>query len=138
MTAFQVRQRLVRGAAAALALLALAASPALAQPAPEAKQPKKKDRRGLIWDDTRPSIVFGKDINIDFRFKIQMDWRRFDPEVGVGDVDFPGTFDIETKRSMRVTELSISSQGVQAWREGVPCEGGLDERTPNDLRQGVC
>lgn len=91
-------QTLVARWAAALALLALAATPVLGQPAPETKQPKKGDRRGLIWDDTRPSIVFGKDVNIDFRFKIQMDWRRFDPKVGVGDLDFPGTFDIETKR----------------------------------------
>ncbi len=86
------------GLAVALALVALAADPVLAQTAPNTSQPKKKDRRGLIWDDTRPSIVFGKDINIDFRFKIQMDWRQFDPEIGAGDEDFSGTFDIETKR----------------------------------------
>jgi phosphate-selective porin OprO/OprP len=92
-------QKLVRAVAWALALVAFAASPALAQ-TPDAAAPKtkKKDRRGLVWDDTRPSIVFGKDINVDFRFKIQMDWRTFDPEQGVGDLGFPGTFDIETKR----------------------------------------
>jgi phosphate-selective porin OprO/OprP len=83
---------------AIVALLGLAATTALAQPAREPQRQKKGDRRGLIWDDTRPSIVFGKDVNIDFRFKIQMDWRHFDPEIGVRDLEFPGTFDIETKR----------------------------------------
>lgn len=116
----------LRGVVTALALLALSTSPALArtdQAAPKpkktAKAPttdgkqdkaatksdqddkapkKKKDRRGLVWDKTRPSIVFGKNINLQFRFKIQMDWRRFDPEIGTSDKNFPGTFDIETKR----------------------------------------
>ncbi len=83
---------------AVLALLAAAAPPLLAQPAPDAKPPKKQVRRGLVWDGNRPSIVFGKNVNIDLRFKIQMDWRTWDPEQGVGDPEFPGTFDIETKR----------------------------------------
>jgi phosphate-selective porin OprO/OprP len=75
----------------------LTALPALAQ-TPEAKAPKKQERRGFGWDGSRPTIVFGKDINMDFRFKIQMDWRQFDPEQGAGDIEFPGVFDIETKR----------------------------------------
>ena len=53
-----------------LAVMALAslATPALAQ-----------DRRGLVWDN-RPSIVFGEDINIDLRGRVQFDWRTFDPQ----------------------------------------------------------
>lgn len=82
----------------AAALLAVAVAPALAQPAPDTKKPKQQERRGLTWDGNRPSIVFGEDINMDIRFKIQMDWRQFDPEIGIGDLEFPGTFDIETKR----------------------------------------
>ena len=39
-----------------------------------------QDKRGLIWDN-RPSIVLGEDINIDLRGRVQLDWRRFDPEV---------------------------------------------------------
>ena len=81
----------------ALALLAVGVSPALAQ-TPEAKAPKKQERRGFGWDGTRPTIIFGEDINMDFRFKIQLDWRQFDPEQGVGDLEFPGAFDVETKR----------------------------------------
>jgi phosphate-selective porin OprO/OprP len=80
-----------------LALLALAASPVWAQTTPAAK-PRKQERRGLVWDGNRPSIVFGEDINMDIRFKIQMDWRQFDPEQGIGDLEFPGEFDVETKR----------------------------------------
>jgi phosphate-selective porin len=80
-----------------LALVAIAAFPALAQ-TPEAKPPTKQQRRGLDWDGNRPSIVFGEDINMDFRFKMLMDWRQFDPDQGVEDLEFPGTFDIETKR----------------------------------------
>ncbi|MGH9385803.1 MAG: OprO/OprP family phosphate-selective porin [Vicinamibacterales bacterium] len=88
---------LVARSAGVLAVVALA-TPAIAQPAPETKQPKKGPRRGLVWDGNRPSIVFGEDINMDVRFKIQMDWRDFDPQIGVGDLEFPGPFDIETKR----------------------------------------
>src|SRR5687767_8289924 len=54
---------------AAIALAALAA-PALAQ-----------DRRGFVWND-RPSIVFGEDVNIDLKGRVQLDGRWFDPEIG--------------------------------------------------------
>jgi len=43
-------------------------------------QEKNKDKRGLVWDN-RPSIVFGKDIHLDLRMKLQTDWRTFDPDV---------------------------------------------------------
>jgi phosphate-selective porin OprO/OprP len=36
--------------------------------------------RGLTWDD-RPSIVFGEDIHVDLRFRINSDWRTFSPNL---------------------------------------------------------
>lgn len=44
-------------------------------------------KRGLVWDN-RPSIVFGKDINVDIRMKLQTDWRTFDPDVDEELFDF--------------------------------------------------
>ena len=64
----------------AATLLVTIAAPAVAQ-----------DRRGLVWDN-RPSIVFGEDINVDLRGRVQLDWRWFDPDVG------EETFDIRTIR----------------------------------------
>ena len=46
-----------------------------------------QDRRGVVWDD-RPSIVFGDDINVDLRMKLQLDWRTFDPEIDEDVFDF--------------------------------------------------
>lgn len=51
-------------------LLACIAAPAAAQ-----------DKRGFVWND-RPSIVFGKDINIELKGRALIEWRRFDPEIG--------------------------------------------------------
>ena len=65
--------------ALALAILA-AARPVSAQ-----------DERGLVWDN-RPSIVFGDNINIDLKGRVQFDWRWFDP-----DVNEP-TYDLRTLR----------------------------------------
>jgi len=45
-----------------------------------------QDRRGIVWDN-RPSIVFGEDINIDLKGRVQLDWRRFDPEVDEDEFD---------------------------------------------------
>ena len=59
----------------AAVLIAFAALPAAAQ-----------DEKGLVWDN-RPSIVFGEDINIDVRGRVQFDWRTFDPDVGEDDYD---------------------------------------------------
>ena len=64
---------------AAIALAALAA-PALAQ-----------DRRGFVWND-RPSIVFGEDVNIDLKGRVQLDGRWFVPDVG------EEQFDVRTVR----------------------------------------
>ena len=63
---------------AAIAVVALAA-PALGQ------------QRGLVWDN-RPSIVFGEDLNIDLRGRVQLDGRWFDPAIE------EDTFDARTLR----------------------------------------
>jgi len=39
-----------------------------------------QDQRGLTWND-RPRIVFGEDIHVDIRGRVQMEWRQFDPEI---------------------------------------------------------
>jgi phosphate-selective porin len=66
--------------AVAVAVIAALAVPAAAQ-----------DRRGVVWND-RPSIVFGEDLNIDLRGRVQFDGRRFDPDVDEDE------FDIRTVR----------------------------------------
>lgn len=48
---------------------------------PAAAQGKKKDKRGFVWND-RPSIVFGKDLNIELKGRALLEWRRFDPDIG--------------------------------------------------------
>ncbi len=52
-----------------------------------AAQHKDKDKRGLVWDD-RPTIVFGKDVTIGIRGRLQLDWRQFDPAVNQDTFDF--------------------------------------------------
>ena len=61
---------------AALVLVLACAGPAFAQ-----------HKRGLVWDD-RPSIVFGEDVNVDLRAKLQFDWRTFDPQIDEDTYDF--------------------------------------------------
>ncbi len=46
-----------------------------------------QDRRGFVWDD-RPTIVFGEDITLGIRAKLQLDWRRFDPQIDEERYDF--------------------------------------------------
>ena len=46
-----------------------------------------QDKRGLGWDD-RPKFVFGKDVTLEIRAKLQLDWRRFDPEIDEDTYDF--------------------------------------------------
>jgi phosphate-selective porin OprO/OprP len=50
---------------------------ALATPAIALGQQQK---RGLTWDD-RPTIVFGEDVTLGVRVKLQFDWRAFDPDL---------------------------------------------------------
>lgn len=47
--------------------------------------------RGLVWND-RPSIVFGEDINIDIKGRVQLDGRWFDPKIA------EEAFDVRTIR----------------------------------------
>lgn len=54
-------------------LLAVTAAPAFAQG-------KKKDQRGFVWDD-KPTIVFGKDINVEVKGRALVEWRWFDPDI---------------------------------------------------------
>ena len=65
-----------RYVSAVLVIVLAAAVPAFAQ-----------KKRGLVWDH-RPSIVFGKDVSIDIRGKLQFDWRKFDPEIDEDPFDF--------------------------------------------------
>jgi phosphate-selective porin OprO and OprP len=46
-----------------------------------------QDQRGLVWDD-RPTIVFGKDVTVGIRGKVQADWRDFDPAIDEDTYDF--------------------------------------------------
>jgi phosphate-selective porin OprO/OprP len=46
-----------------------------------------QDRRGLVWDD-RPKIVFGEDLTVELKGRIQLDWRWFDPDLGEELFDF--------------------------------------------------
>ena len=64
----------------ALIAIAAVAAPAAAQ-----------DRRGLVWNN-RPSIVFGEDVNIDLKGRVQLDGRWFDPEI------VEDTFEVRTLR----------------------------------------
>jgi phosphate-selective porin len=68
--------------------LVVSALIALSSALPSAAQ----DRRGRVWDD-RPSIVFGDDLNIELRGRVQLDGRWFDPAR-----DDEDTFDVRTLR----------------------------------------
>ena len=50
-----------------------------------------QEKRGVVWAD-RPTFVFGEDLTLEIRAKLQLDWRRFDPQL---DED---TFDFRTAR----------------------------------------
>jgi len=49
-------------------------------------------KRGLVWDDDRPTIVFGEDVTLGIRGRIQLDWRQFEPDIE------EDTFDLRTAR----------------------------------------
>jgi phosphate-selective porin OprO/OprP len=98
-----------------LLLAAVAAAPAAAQ-----------DKRGLVWDN-RPSIVFGEDINIDVRGRVQSDWRGFDPDVDEDGYDLRTLrvglkgnltkhFDWEIERA--IEKAADLEEEVERWRLG--------------------
>ena len=69
-------------------VIACAATPAAAQ-----------DKKGLVWDD-RPSIVFGKDVSVDLKGRVLIEWRTFNPEIG------EDTFHLRTARIGVAGELT--------------------------------
>lgn len=72
----------------ALVLLAGATSAAAQdKPLDAVKEQAAQGKRGFVWDD-RPKIVFGEDITLGIRAKLQLDWRRFDPEIDEDTYDF--------------------------------------------------
>jgi phosphate-selective porin OprO/OprP len=73
----------MRTLVAAVVALALSPSAALAQ--------RKPVDKGFVWDN-RPSIVFGRNVNVDVRMKVELDWREFDPKLGAD------TFENKTRR----------------------------------------
>jgi phosphate-selective porin len=98
-----------------VAAVASAARPAYAQ-----------DKRGLVWDN-RPSIVFGEDINIDIRGRVQFDWRGFDPDVEEDSYDLRTMrlglkgnltrhFDWEIERE--IDKAADLEESVEKWRFG--------------------
>ena len=85
-----------------------------------------QDKRGLVWDN-RPSIVFGKDINIDVRGRVQSDWRTFDPDIDEDTYDLRTLrlglkgkltkhFDWEIERA--VEKAADAEETVERWRFG--------------------
>ncbi len=106
----------------ALIAIAAMAAPASAQ-----------ERRGVVWND-RPSIVFGEDVSIDIKGRVQFDTRRFDPQVDEEEFDvrtlrvglkgdLTSHFDWEIEREIEelfdegVTESQIELGVVQPkWR----------------------
>ncbi len=65
---------MTRTTVAAALLVALTALPVHAQD-------KEEEKRGFVWND-RPSIMFGKDLNIELKARALLEWRTFDPEIG--------------------------------------------------------
>ena len=55
------------------------AAPAVAQDRPFDAQ-GAQGQRGVVWND-RPSIVFGEDVTIDIKGRVQLDGRWFDPKI---------------------------------------------------------
>ncbi len=85
-----------------------------------------QDKRGFVWND-RPSIVFGEDLNIELRGRVQADWRRYDPEVDEETFnmrtlrfglrgDLTKHFDWEIERE--VAKFADSEGAVETWQFG--------------------
>jgi phosphate-selective porin OprO and OprP len=85
-----------------------------------------QDKRGFVWND-RPSVVFGDDLNIELRGRVQFDWRRYDPEVNEDTFnlrtlrfgvrgDLTRHFDWEIERE--VAKFADVDGGVEKWQFG--------------------
>jgi len=85
-----------------------------------------QDKKGFVWND-RPTIVFGDDINIELKARVQVDWRHYDPEVN------EETFDVRTVRfglegeltrhfnweiEREVDEFADAEEAVEKWQLG--------------------
>ncbi|MDP2055668.1 MAG: porin, partial [Acidobacteriota bacterium] len=68
-------------------LVAAGAAGAAAQDQPAAGQ-ASPGKRGLAWKDDRPTIVFGEDVTLGVRGRLQLDWRQFDPDIDQETYDF--------------------------------------------------
>ena len=87
---------------AALVLVLACAGPALAQ-----------QQRGLVWDD-RPSIVFGEDVKLDLRAKLQFDWRKFDPQIDEDAFDFRREVSVVIHEPALVKRLNMAFHQMSA------------------------
>jgi len=88
----RTRETRIRQTLLAMLIAVASATTAAAQDQPA--EPAKEEssvKRGFVWDD-RPTIVFGKDVTIGLRGRVQLDWRQFDPDLG------EDTFDLRTAR----------------------------------------
>ncbi|MDP3719446.1 MAG: porin [Acidobacteriota bacterium] len=68
-------------------LVAAGSAAAAAQDQPAARQ-ASPGKRGLVWEDDRPTIVFGEDVTLGVRGRLQLDWRQFDPDIDQETYDF--------------------------------------------------
>lgn len=68
-------------------LVAAGAAGAAAQDQPADAGQAAAGKRGLTWDD-RPVIVFGEDVTLGIRGRLQLDWRQFDPDIDQDTYDF--------------------------------------------------
>ncbi|MEY4635799.1 MAG: hypothetical protein RJA55_1597 [Acidobacteriota bacterium] len=72
-------------------LVAAGAAGAAAQDQPAGGE-ATPGKRGLAWQDDRPTIVLGEDVTLGIRGRLQLDWRQFDPDID------QETYDLRTAR----------------------------------------
>ena len=92
---------------AIFALLAVIAAPTFAAgqaDQPAATEQEDPERNGFRWRN-RPTFQFGE-LRVDIRFKTQLDWRTFDPEIGETTFDrrqVRGGINAEYRQPLRVS-----------------------------------
>jgi len=72
--------------AAVIALVAVTTTPAVVF-AQSGSERDDEPRADIRWRN-RPSIQIGENVRVDLRLKLQLDWRRFDPEIDEDHFDF--------------------------------------------------